>query len=340
MSEFSSKRIKGESFGEMLQNRRQRMGYTLMQVARALQINKTYLEFLEREEFDSLPPPVYVFGFLKRYARFLKLDQNVVLRRFKTEASIAGNLHPQDKEKQYITKSILRRISPLAVNPRALKIAVIVLAVIGFFIYLGWEFFGFSAPPDLKVVAPQNNERINTDSVFVVGQVDIGSEIFINGQPIFIDPQGAFREEIILSEGLNIIEVVARNKLGKTRREERNILVNLPEDATEGHREEGSSEEGAGEESEELVLTVEIRESATWVSIDTDGTNTFQGTMLPGASQDFKAQEMISITSGKAGHTYITFQGKELGSLGEPGEVVRDVKFTRELGVGNLSEGE
>ncbi len=337
MPDFNSKKIRGESFGETLRKRRLDLGYSLKQVAEVLQIRKNYLEALEGEDLKSLPSSVYVQGFLRHYARFLKLDQGAILKSYQTERTISDNLESK-AELPYPNK--VKRISPLALNPRLVKLSLIVLAVVAFFIYLGWELSGFSAPPSLKIISPQDDERINTDFVMIVGQTDEGAEVLINSQPVFIDPKGYFREQIILSEGLNTVEVLAKNKLGRERREERKILVTLSPDVF-SERSSGAQKKQKGESSvlsEEIGLQVEIKNSATWISVDTDEVNAFQGTMLPGTSQDFYAQKKISITSGQAGNTYIIFNGEDLGNLGEPGEVVRDVEFTRELEVGNLKE--
>lgn len=326
MPTFISKRIE-KSFGEILRAKRKSLGYSLKEVAQILKIKLSYLRALEEEDFKKLPPPVYVQGFLKHYARFLKLAQEVVLKRYKLEQDILENLNKRQSER-LVYQSKIKPNPLLSISPRLLKIVFIILGLIIFFIYLGWEISGFSSPPFLSIISPPDNKRINTDSLTVTGKTDRGAEVFINGQKIFIDPEGNFREQIVLSGGLNILEILARNKLGRERKEERKILVSLPFDF-EAQVPQG--EEQQDHKLEEIQLTIKIENSATWVSVDTDGVNVFQGTMLPETSQDFKAKEKITLTSGKAGNTYIIFNGQDLGNLGEPGEVVRDVEFTRDL---------
>jgi len=53
--------------------------------------------------------------------------------------------------------------------------------------------------------------------------------------------------------------------------------------------------------------------------------------MLPETSQEFKARDKITVTSGRASNTYIIFNGQDFGNLGGEGEVVRNVEFTRDL---------
>lgn len=303
------------------------MGYSLKQVSRRLKINFGYLKALEAESLQGLPPPVYVRGFLKHYARFLGLPEETILRYYRTERNILDNLHP---EENLVYQSKIKRVSLLNISPKAVKLGFIALGIVMFFIYLGWELSGFSAPPSLKIISPQENEKVTTDSVVVAGESDKEAEVFINGQPVFVDEEGNFREQIILNAGVNPIEILARNKIGRERRVARNVLVYLP--ANVGAVMD-AVKENEKEKLQELSLLVKIKEGATWISVDTDGTNVFQGTMLPETSREFKARDKITITSGSAGNTYIVFNGQDLGNLGEDGDVVRNVEFTKDLKV-------
>ena len=65
--------------GEMLRKAREAKGLSLEQVEEATKIIRSYLQALEDEEFDRLPAPVYVKGFLKNYASYLGLDPQEVL---------------------------------------------------------------------------------------------------------------------------------------------------------------------------------------------------------------------------------------------------------------------
>ncbi|MBI4301934.1 MAG: helix-turn-helix domain-containing protein [Chloroflexi bacterium] len=60
--------------GEILKEARQRQGLSLDEVSEATKIRLSYLEAIEAEDYDRLPAPVYVRGFLRSYALFLGLD--------------------------------------------------------------------------------------------------------------------------------------------------------------------------------------------------------------------------------------------------------------------------
>lgn len=65
--------------GETLRSAREHRGLTIEQVAQDTRISARFLEALETERFDELPAPVYVRGFLRSYANYLKVDAQPLL---------------------------------------------------------------------------------------------------------------------------------------------------------------------------------------------------------------------------------------------------------------------
>jgi transcriptional regulator with XRE-family HTH domain len=68
--------------GSVLRNARGERNLSLEQAARELHIRSRYLEALEEGRFSELPGAAYVKGYLQRYAAYLQLDKEEVLRRF------------------------------------------------------------------------------------------------------------------------------------------------------------------------------------------------------------------------------------------------------------------
>lgn len=65
--------------GKVLRKAREEGGLSLTQGEEATKIRSAYLQALEQENYDLLPPPVYVKAFLKSYAVYLGLDPQQVL---------------------------------------------------------------------------------------------------------------------------------------------------------------------------------------------------------------------------------------------------------------------
>ncbi len=72
-----------QRIGARLRQEREQQGLSLEQVATTTRISRTHLNNLEQGEVACLPEPIYVQGFINRYARCLNLDPG----RLRQEAS-------------------------------------------------------------------------------------------------------------------------------------------------------------------------------------------------------------------------------------------------------------
>jgi cytoskeleton protein RodZ len=60
-----------------------------------------------------------------------------------------------------------------------------------------------------------------------------------------------------------------------------------------------------------------------WVQVETDGTVAFAGIINAGEKRTWSASNKLLLWSGNAGNVSVTFNGKPLGPLGAPGEVMK-----------------
>lgn len=68
--------------GELLSRKREALGVTHQQVAVELHITMHYVRALEENAFEKLPGDVFVRGYIRAYAGFLKLDPQVLINVF------------------------------------------------------------------------------------------------------------------------------------------------------------------------------------------------------------------------------------------------------------------
>lgn len=68
-----------QSIGERLEEARKRKGISLREAAEATKIRSDFLGSIEQNAFDFDLPDIYKRGFLKNYARYLKLDADKIL---------------------------------------------------------------------------------------------------------------------------------------------------------------------------------------------------------------------------------------------------------------------
>lgn len=85
--------------GQILKENRERMGITLNEVALATKINVKILIAIEEGESERLPTKTFLRGFVRSYARYLGLDEEVILNSFYEEmGSTKPKLNVQNPE--------------------------------------------------------------------------------------------------------------------------------------------------------------------------------------------------------------------------------------------------
>jgi flagellar biosynthesis protein FlhG len=75
--------------GRALRRIRLSRGIELEEISAVTKINETYLRYLEEDRYPELPAPVYVRGFLREYARYLRLDPRRVTESYMTRVQEA-----------------------------------------------------------------------------------------------------------------------------------------------------------------------------------------------------------------------------------------------------------
>ena len=103
-------------------------------------------------------------------------------------------------------------------------LAFIVLFVVGYGLFNS-RFIIQGPEITLEQVDEEKNSIVSTEkTLFLKGKVLHSSFITINGRPIFIDETGQFNEKLLLSSGVSIIDIYAKDKFGKEVRKKIDVL--------------------------------------------------------------------------------------------------------------------
>ncbi len=324
---FTKKSVRTLTLGEKLRNFRSEKRISLLEVSRVTRIQLKYLECLEEGNYRKLPADVYVKGFLRGYAEFFGVDERILIRLYEKEKGIKINLEKANGTR--VEKREPINISPFLITPKIITIVSSVLLVFGGLFYLYREIGAFANKPTLVILNPDQNAVENSSSVTVEGVTDKDAKVFINNQPVLVSDDGKFNENLALQFGTNAINIKSVNRFDRVTTE--NLLIQstyqqapVVSDAPESTRAE------IVPENNKVSLEVRVDPGPVWVNVEADGNLVFSGTMLAGAIQSFSADEKISINSGKANATFIKFNGKDIGALGEKAVAVRGVAFTKD----------
>ncbi len=339
MVEFKKKKVQSHTLGEKLKQVREKANVSLSEIAKNTKIRKFYLEMLEEGRFDKLPPDVYVKGFLNSYSEYLGIEPTDVMKLYEKERGIQRSMRKSQAGLKVDVKKNKRFELPTVVfTPKILASLFFILLVLSGGIYFYREVGEFSKAPRLVVLQPTDNFSLEGNSVEVIGITDKDGKIKINGQPVFVNDEGEFKEVVSLQNGVNEIEVSAVNRFSNQDTKKINVSANYETIIAE----ENSVGEVMGVQDEKkddvVKLEIKIKDFSTWVLVTVDGKNIQNGTMLPGAVQLFEGRESISVTAGKADQVLVKLNGQDLGALGETKGTVRDIVFTPGNQTGQLEQ--
>lgn len=318
------------TLGEKLKKLRSDKRISLSEVSRWTKIQLVYLERLEEGEYSKLPADVYVKGFLRSYGEFLGIDEQVLVKLYEKEKGIKKNLEKSRNPSSPKLKMETINISSFVFTPKKIAFSASLILVLAGFFYLYREVGSFASTPRLVVLSPQVNAEVDGNSVSVEGVTDKDAKLFINDQPILVNDDGKFKENLTMQSGVNIINVKSVNKFDKETTETVTVQSKNNQEVSGETTADTGNDNNATNKTGQLQIEARVDPGPVWLSVEADGEVVFSGTMLSGAVQSFTAKDKIVVSSGHANTTFIKFNGKDIGALSGDAGAVRGVTFTKD----------
>jgi cytoskeletal protein RodZ len=91
-----------KSIGEILKETRREKNLSIKEIANYLKVKEIDIEKVESDNFDFFDKKLYLTGFLKSYAKFLKIDDKIIFQNIK-KINIKSNI--ENKKHQLIDVS-------------------------------------------------------------------------------------------------------------------------------------------------------------------------------------------------------------------------------------------
>lgn len=217
-----------KTVGSILKSARERKGLTYKEIFQTIKIHPRFLQALEEGNWDVFSGGVHAKGFLKNYAEYLEVNLDEISAFFRREYSEkeTGKTGRRGIRGPEI-KNILRPLSAprLTLTPGLVLAAATTVFVTLFFGYVIYQYHSFAGAPILIVDQPRTDLTVSDPLLNVVGRTDPDADIFLNGQQITLSGKGTFKTHITLAEGVNVLNFIAENKLGKTNKVTRTVVV-------------------------------------------------------------------------------------------------------------------
>jgi cytoskeleton protein RodZ len=122
--------------GNSLREARLRQGLELPELEQATKIRSRYLRALEEEQFEQLPAPTYVKGFLRSYADYLGLDGQLYVDEYNSRY-VVGEEEPVVRPRRSSAGHAQRRV-----ESRVVVLALAGIAAVTALVIAAWKFGG------------------------------------------------------------------------------------------------------------------------------------------------------------------------------------------------------
>jgi transcriptional regulator with XRE-family HTH domain len=307
---FVRKKVQSLTLGEKLRQLREDRHLRTQDLSRKINVKVQYIDALERSDYDHLPTKVYAKGFVRSYARFFGVPEDVLINLFEREYSIYRNITHKDEEE---TVSRLPKVPRFVFTPRILAVflSVIVLCGVGMYLYFGVD--NFISSPWMIIEEPLNNSVVTNDSVMVRGKTRVNSRVTVNGQQVFVDVDGNFSDKIDLSPGTNVINVHSINRFDKET--QRQIVIDA----------QYSIEQSAQESNaKNIQLFVKAENESIWINVVADGVDVYNDTIEIDEEMKFNAADQILITTSSGRNTLIAADGENYAPITEDDQIVKE----------------
>ncbi|MBU0975166.1 MAG: helix-turn-helix domain-containing protein [Patescibacteria group bacterium] len=300
--------------GELLKSKREGRGLTVSQASENTKIPEELISALENGEYELFSSEVYLKGFIKNYSKFLGIETLKALAIYRREQrdfkedSLKDSQRPIKQPRAFIT-------------PGRIVLMITLLILVSVVSFVAVQVNKLVQPPSLELTSPlvANSPselylEVDTDSISLMGKVEVGSRLLINGNEVTTNNLQEFAvDEYSLKPGSNEIYIVAESYyFSKTSQIKLTVLFVQKQQADENTSpEESGAEENPPGVKNEMKVNIDILSEAAWVVVTVDDEPKLQDTLEAESSYQFKAQKVFSVYSPRPNMLKLTINDKE-----------------------------
>lgn len=193
------------SVGNILKKERLRKGYSLADVEKKIKVRQHLLAAVEADKWSLFSSKIYIVGVIKNYSDFLGLDPKKMLAFFRREYERTDEIRFKKKVASSYLKSDTRMIAVIG----------LVLVVLFFLVYFGYQLFLYLLPPKIFIIDPKITTFKHVEKVQVIGKTDKESTVTIFNQRVYQNKDGFFEYDLPLREGKNRLTIEVTGANGK-----------------------------------------------------------------------------------------------------------------------------
>ncbi|PJX13487.1 DUF4115 domain-containing protein [Halomonas sp. 141] len=268
--------------GELLSRQREALGVPISDAARVLNLRTAVVEGLEKDNYEEIPVTAYRRGYLRSYAKYLGLDERLVLEAY--QARHGGS----ESE---------RKVTPVAVTRPPSKVGAWLFKLVTLLVIVGligvtvawWQSRGGSEPPSMGTSSTLEEDAADTTTPPPAEPVVEPTPVVI--PPMIDEPQVSMDDEVADTDATDAPAKPAT-------------------DVAEVQAPEAEAEDTAPEPIANPNLLELTFNEQSWTEIfDANNQRVFVGLQAPGTTASVEGTPPFRLTIGNATGVELRYQG-------------------------------
>jgi cytoskeleton protein RodZ len=297
-----------DSLGSYLRRERALRKMSLQDISAATKIQLKFLEALERDNYDQLPPAPFVVGFLRAYAQCLSVDPEEIIATYHTRHRSSEGV---EKPALLVTAYQVRRPTRSRVLGVSLLVVVLVLGLGLALRFLSREMANDTGMPPGPVVGESTTRP--SGPVAELAPLPTPTPPSQPVAPVHPAPQ--------------LPAAVVQDAKKEPRAATSAPIVPPASDAVPPAPVAPPSVDAPPQ----LLTLQAMAVENTWLRVEVDGNKRHELLLTAGKTVHWEAQERFLLTIGNARNTRLVLNGKNISLPVARNNVLRDFQVTRQL---------
>ncbi|UDM06653.1 DUF4115 domain-containing protein [Halomonas sp. NyZ770] len=272
--------------GELLSRQREALGVPIVDAARALNLRTAVVEGLEKDNYEEIPVTAYRRGYLRAYAKYLGLDDKLVLDAYQA---------------RHGSSETERKIAPVAVTRPPSKVGAWLFKLVTLLVIVGligvtvawWQSRGGSEPPSMGTSSTLEEDAADSATPPPAEPMVEPDPVVI--PPMIDEPQVSMEDEDASTDADASTEPASAEPVT---------------DVAEAQAPEAPAEDAAPEPVANSNLLELTFNEQSWTEIfDANNQRVFVGLQTPGTTASVEGTPPFRLTIGNATGVELRYQG-------------------------------
>jgi cytoskeleton protein RodZ len=278
--------------GELLSRQREALGVPIVDAARALNLRTAVVEGLEKDNYEEIPVTAYRRGYLRAYAKYLGLDDKLVLDAYQA---------------RHGSSETERKIAPVAVTRPPSKVGAWLFKLVTLLVIVGligvtvawWQSRGGSEPPSMGTSSTLEEDAADSATPPPADPMVEPAPVVI--PPMIDEPQVSMEDEDASTDADASTEPAS---------DVTDASAEPVTDVAEAQAPEAPAEDAAPEPVANPNLLELTFNEQSWTEIfDANNQRVFVGLQTPGTTASVEGTPPFRLTIGNATGVELRYQG-------------------------------